>query len=99
MEKAAGRAEHRGAGGGMAATARYWFWVAAAVLLRVALIGFSGSLKLDTRPEVATPLTSLRRRRAVCHCCPSVVIVCVFFVLPLIRGSCDCGVQWRKVTG
>ncbi|CAA7403672.1 unnamed protein product [Spirodela intermedia] len=45
----------------MATTARYWFWLAAAVLFRVALIGFSGSLKLDTRPEVATPLTSIRR--------------------------------------
>uniref|UniRef100_A0A1D1Z0C3 Phosphatidylinositol glycan anchor biosynthesis class U protein n=1 Tax=Anthurium amnicola TaxID=1678845 RepID=A0A1D1Z0C3_9ARAE len=46
----------------MAEAARYWRWVAAALLVRLALISFpGGSLRLSTRPEVATPLTSVHR--------------------------------------
>ena len=62
MQRAEER-EERAEGSGMSGCRRYWRWVAAAMVLRMALIGFSGRLKLDSRPEVATPLTSLRRRR------------------------------------
>ncbi|CAN6471050.1 unnamed protein product [Victoria cruziana] len=37
----------------------FWFWVLIAVFSRLLLIRFP--LRLDSRPEIATPLTSLRR--------------------------------------
>ncbi|XP_078162684.1 uncharacterized protein LOC144557906 [Carex rostrata] len=40
---------------------RYWPMVAAAVVFRLALVFFPGDLNLGSRPEVATPLSSLRR--------------------------------------
>ncbi|XP_029123126.1 uncharacterized protein [Elaeis guineensis] len=39
----------------------YWGWVAAAIAFRLLLICFPENLNLGSRPEVATPLTSLRR--------------------------------------
>ncbi|KAG1362089.1 hypothetical protein COCNU_10G003080 [Cocos nucifera] len=39
----------------------YWGWVAAAIAFRLLLICFPKNLNLGSRPEVATPLTSLRR--------------------------------------
>ncbi|KAK1281863.1 hypothetical protein QJS10_CPB22g01093 [Acorus calamus] len=40
---------------------KFWTLAAAAVLVRVALVFFQEELNLGSRPEVATPLTSLRR--------------------------------------
>ncbi|KAJ4746469.1 GPI transamidase subunit PIG-U family protein [Rhynchospora pubera] len=40
---------------------RYWPIAAAAVVFRLALVLFPGDLNLGSRPEVATPLSSLRR--------------------------------------
>ena len=39
----------------------YWSMVAAAVGFRLVLVLFGGDLHLASRPEVSTPLTSLRR--------------------------------------
>nr|CAB3447554.1 unnamed protein product [Digitaria exilis] len=39
----------------------YWPMVAAAVGFRLVLVLFGGDLHLASRPEVSTPLTSLRR--------------------------------------
>ncbi|CAN6253727.1 unnamed protein product, partial [Urochloa humidicola] len=39
----------------------YWPMVAAAVGFRLILVLFGGDLHLASRPEVSTPLTSLRR--------------------------------------
>lgn len=39
----------------------YWYWVSTAVIFRLILIYFPNNLNLSSRPEVATPLTSLRR--------------------------------------
>ncbi|KAI3985404.1 hypothetical protein MKX01_033718 [Papaver californicum] len=39
----------------------YWVWVLASVIFRLVLIYFPNNLNLGSRPEVATPLTSLRR--------------------------------------
>ena len=41
----------------------YWPMVAAAVGFRLVLVLFGGDLHLASRPEVSTPLTSLRRRK------------------------------------
>lgn len=40
---------------------RFWIWALSSVLLRLILISFSGNLNLSSRPEVSTPLTSIRR--------------------------------------
>ncbi|KAK9927323.1 hypothetical protein M0R45_024511 [Rubus argutus] len=40
---------------------RFWTWVTASVLFRLILIYFPQNLNLSSRPEVSTPLTSLRR--------------------------------------
>ncbi|VFQ78771.1 unnamed protein product [Cuscuta campestris] len=40
---------------------RFWRWAAASMLFRLALIYFAKDLNLATRPEVSTPVTSLRR--------------------------------------
>ena len=40
----------------------YWNWLIGSVALRVILIYFSNNLNLASRPEISTPLTSLRRR-------------------------------------
>ncbi|KAJ6804471.1 phosphatidylinositol glycan anchor biosynthesis class U protein-like isoform X1 [Iris pallida] len=45
----------------MAEIRRYWSLVAAALAVRALLIPFSDSLNLGSRPELATPVTSLRR--------------------------------------
>ncbi|XP_068305814.1 uncharacterized protein [Pyrus communis] len=39
----------------------FWTWLAASVLFRLVLIYFPKNLNLSSRPEVSTPLTSLRR--------------------------------------
>ncbi|KAI3925799.1 hypothetical protein MKX01_003358 [Papaver californicum] len=39
----------------------YWVWVLTSVIFRLVLIYFPNNLNLGSRPEVATPLTSLRR--------------------------------------
>ncbi|XP_065625557.1 GPI transamidase component GAB1 homolog [Quercus suber] len=39
----------------------YWNWLIGSVALRVILIYFSNNLNLASRPEISTPLTSLRR--------------------------------------
>ncbi|CAN0841453.1 Phosphatidylinositol glycan anchor biosynthesis class U protein [Linum grandiflorum] len=44
-----------GGGGG------FWKWAVFAVIFRLILIYFPGNLNLSSRPEVSTPLTSLRR--------------------------------------
>ncbi|KDP25499.1 hypothetical protein JCGZ_20655 [Jatropha curcas] len=40
----------------------FWRWTFCSVILRLFLISFSRNLNLSSRPEVSTPLTSLRRR-------------------------------------
>jgi hypothetical protein len=44
---------------------RYWPMAAAAVGFRLVLVLFGGDLHLASRPEVSTPLTSLRRRKCL----------------------------------
>ncbi|KAF6154444.1 hypothetical protein GIB67_028336 [Kingdonia uniflora] len=39
----------------------FWFWAIASIIFRIFLIYFPKNLNLISRPEVATPLTSLRR--------------------------------------
>lgn len=39
----------------------FWTWALASVIFRLVLIHFSRNLNLASRPEVSTPLTSLRR--------------------------------------
>ncbi|KAF3448498.1 hypothetical protein FNV43_RR09211 [Rhamnella rubrinervis] len=39
----------------------FWLWVIASVIFRLVLIYFPKNLNLASRPEVSTPLTSLRR--------------------------------------
>ncbi|XP_068654854.1 uncharacterized protein [Aristolochia californica] len=39
----------------------FWFWTMMALVLRLVLVHFSKNLNLGARPEIATPLTSLRR--------------------------------------
>lgn len=40
----------------------FWRWAIASVIFRLILIYFPKNLNLATRPEVSTPVTSLRRR-------------------------------------
>ncbi|XP_024031943.1 phosphatidylinositol glycan anchor biosynthesis class U protein [Morus notabilis] len=40
---------------------RFWGWAFASVIFRLILIYFPNNLNLSSRPEVSTPLTSLRR--------------------------------------
>ncbi|XP_010545955.1 PREDICTED: phosphatidylinositol glycan anchor biosynthesis class U protein [Tarenaya hassleriana] len=40
---------------------RFWIWAMASVIFRLILILFQENLNLSSRPEVSTPLTSLRR--------------------------------------
>ncbi|KAK6130110.1 hypothetical protein DH2020_036160 [Rehmannia glutinosa] len=40
----------------------FWKWAVASIIFRLILSYFSENLNLSTRPEVSTPLTSLRRR-------------------------------------
>lgn len=40
---------------------KFWSWALASAVFRLVLIYFSQNLNLATRPEVSTPLTSLRR--------------------------------------
>ncbi|KAI9075164.1 hypothetical protein K1719_042895 [Acacia pycnantha] len=39
----------------------FWIWVTASLIFRLILIYFPKSLNLSSRPEVSTPLTSIRR--------------------------------------
>lgn len=41
-----------------------WFWISVigSIILRLILVYFPKNLNLSSRPEVSTPLTSLRRR-------------------------------------
>jgi hypothetical protein len=77
----------------------YWPMVAAAVGFRLVLVLFGGDLHLASRPEVSTPLTSLRRRehlpnlllafpRPLCDIAVIGLLICLLCVL-----------QWRKATG
>lgn len=43
---------------------RFWIWALSSVFFRLILISFPGNLNLSSRPEVSTPLTSIRRRIA-----------------------------------
>ncbi|KAK9103399.1 hypothetical protein Sjap_020653 [Stephania japonica] len=45
----------------MAKLRRFWGWAIASMLFRLALIYFPRNLNLGFRPEIATPVTSLRR--------------------------------------
>ncbi|KFK40542.1 hypothetical protein AALP_AA2G009200 [Arabis alpina] len=40
---------------------RFWIWALTSVIFRLILISFPGNLNLSSRPEVSTPLTSIRR--------------------------------------
>ncbi|PON92350.1 GPI transamidase subunit PIG-U [Trema orientale] len=40
---------------------KFWIWVAASLIFRLVLIYFPNNLNLASRPEVSTPITSLRR--------------------------------------
>nr|XP_018633143.1 uncharacterized protein LOC104116025 [Nicotiana tomentosiformis] len=40
---------------------RFWRWAVASIIFRLILIYFPKNLNLATRPEVSTPVTSLRR--------------------------------------
>ncbi|CAA7022851.1 unnamed protein product [Microthlaspi erraticum] len=40
---------------------RFWIWALSSVAFRLILISFAGNLNLSSRPEVSTPLTSIRR--------------------------------------
>ncbi|XP_013613897.1 PREDICTED: phosphatidylinositol glycan anchor biosynthesis class U protein isoform X1 [Brassica oleracea var. oleracea] len=40
---------------------RFWIWALSSVLFRLILISYAGNLNLSSRPEVSTPLTSIRR--------------------------------------
>ncbi|XP_039167361.1 uncharacterized protein LOC108959227 isoform X1 [Eucalyptus grandis] len=44
----------------------FWIWLVASVAFRLALIYLLKNLHLSTRPEVATPLTSIRCRNVTC---------------------------------
>ncbi|PON58358.1 GPI transamidase subunit PIG-U [Parasponia andersonii] len=39
---------------------KFWIWVAASLIFRLVLIYFPNNLNLASRPEVSTPITSLR---------------------------------------
>lgn len=43
---------------------RFWIWSMASVIFRFFLILFPENINLSSRPEVSTPLTSLRHRTA-----------------------------------
>jgi hypothetical protein len=49
----------------------YWSMAAAAVGFRLVLVLFGGDLHLSSRPEVSTPVTSLRRRKHLLTLNPS----------------------------
>jgi len=40
----------------------FWHWVIASAIFRLILIYFPKNFNIASRPEVSTPLTSLRRR-------------------------------------
>jgi hypothetical protein len=76
----------------------YWPMAAAAVGFRLVLVLFGGDLHLSSRPEVSTPLTSLRRRKQLLARIPSSPAnpspPCDVAVIgPL------CMLQWQKDTG
>jgi hypothetical protein len=41
----------------------FWTWVIGSIILRLILVYFPKNLNLSSRPEVSTPLTSIRRRK------------------------------------
>lgn len=47
--------------GTMKKKTRFWRWTIASVVFRLILVYFPKNLNLSSRPEVSTPLTSLRR--------------------------------------
>ncbi|KAK2989041.1 hypothetical protein RJ640_018830 [Escallonia rubra] len=57
----------------------FWSWSIAAVIFRLVLVYFPSSLNLSSRPEVSTPVTSLRRRLEVIT-----IIFCADFVTALL---------------
>jgi phosphatidylinositol glycan class U len=41
----------------------FWTWVIGSIILRLILVYFPKNLNLSSRPEVSTPITSIRRRK------------------------------------
>lgn len=79
----------------------YWSMAAAAIGFRLVLVLFGGDLHLASRPEVSTPLTSLRRRK-----CPSLHYfrfyeAKLWYGITVIRVPVDfiCALQLQKATG
>jgi phosphatidylinositol glycan class U len=65
----------------------FWSMAAAAVGFRLVLVLFGGDLHLASRPEVSTPLTSIRRRKrslAPLPPRPRLELCCVVAVIGLI---------------
>lgn len=79
---------------------RYWPMAGAAVGFRLVLVLFGGDLHLASRPEVSTPLTSLRRRkrlptpRSSSWSWPSCGFVAIWALVSPFSA-----LQWRKATG
>lgn len=70
---------------------RFWKWVMGSIILRLILIYFPKNLNLGSRPEVSTPVSSLRRRThsflsphcIVCSCSISLRILSYNFTVLL----------------
>ncbi|KAI5417317.1 hypothetical protein KIW84_042065 [Lathyrus oleraceus] len=57
----------------------FWTWVIGSVILRLILVYFPKNLNLSSRPEVSTPLTSIRRRKLfLSHRLNSIITVLSF---------------------
>ncbi|KAG4930317.1 hypothetical protein JHK82_047384 [Glycine max] len=55
----------------------FWTWVLGSVVLRLILLFFPKNLNLSSRPEVSTPLTSLRRHSLI----PSITVIVLWCVV------------------
>lgn len=67
----------------------FWKWAIASVLFRLIFSYFSKNLNLSSRPEVSTPLTSLRRRKSSLPLSLSLVVcVCVLRLLGCVISVC-----------
>lgn len=53
---------------------RFWIWALSSIAFRLILISFPGNLNLSSRPEVSTPLTSIRRRISSLFLTPSLAL-------------------------
>lgn len=56
----------------------FWKWATASVLIRLIFSYFSENLNLSSRPEVSTPLTSLRRRNSSLTISESHICICIY---------------------